>query len=315
LGLLACCLLALLTDKTPALRRRRWWWVTLIALVAVAAVVTEEGRTAGDQRVAGRWRNFYGVLKLLEKHPGDPLRRQYILQHGTTIHGLQFSDPQRRRLGTAYYGPDGGGGLAMRWFPRKTNRRLGVVGLGVGTLATYGKSGDLIRFYEINPEVERIARSRFTYLADSPADVEVIMSDARLSMQREAPQRYDILFLDAFSSDAIPVHLLTAEAFELYLKHLAADGVLAVHVSTHYLDLQSVLFKLAEHFHLEVAWIDSAENESEGVLASNWVLLSRNAEFLNSEPIRSAARKGDPAFRKVRLWTDDRVSLLEILRK
>ncbi len=314
LGLLACCVLALLTDQNPAVRRRRLLWVSLIVLTGAAALVRQDGPPPPDARVVSRSRNFYGVLRLLEKYPGDVARRRYVLQHGTTIHGVQFTDPQRRRWGTAYYGPEGGAGLAMRAFPRKANRRFGLVGLGVGTLATYGQPGDVFRFYEINPAVERMARTRFSYLSDTPAEVQIVLGDARNSMEREEPQQFDMLFLDAFSSDAIPVHLLTLEAFETYLKHLKDDGVLAVHVSTHHLDVESVVLRLSEHFALEHALIITGGDESQGTLPSRWVLLTRNAEFMNSESIRSAtsAPRGD--FNRAPLWSDDHVSLFEILK-
>ncbi len=312
LGLLACCLFALLADPSPAVRRRRWLWVAVAAIGTVAVVLTGSRGQPGDI-LDTQLRNFYGVLTLWEKYPHDPQRHRYVLQHGTTFHGLQFADPQRRRLPTAYYGPESGGGLAIEHFPRKTHRRIGVVGLGVGTLAAYGKAGDVFRFYEINPAVKHLAETRFSYLSDSPADVEVVMGDGRLSLEREPPQHYDVLVLDAFTSGAIPVHLLTREAFEIHLRHLKDDGVLAVHVSNYHLDLKPVLFKLAEHFRLQAVWISAAGNDQRGTLTCDWVLLTNNAEFLNVSRIRFAALSSKVNFQRTRLWTDDHVSLLDVL--
>lgn len=314
LGLVASCLFALLANPSPALRSRRWVWVGLICLVGILTMVIEVGRANADEKLLIRSRNFYGVLRLWEEYADDPDRRRYVMQHGTTIHGLQFTDPSRRRRPTAYYGPGSGAGLTMRFFPRKAPRRIGIIGLGVGTLAAYGATGDVFRFYEINPAVKRLAETHFTYLADSPARTEVIMGDARLSLQREPPQQFDMLFLDAFTSDAIPVHLLTVEAFDIYLKHLKPDGVLAVHISTYHLDLELVILKLAEHFRLQTAWIGSDDNEQEGILSCDWILLTNNEEFLNVEQIQHAARAPKADFHRIRLWTDDHVNLLEILR-
>src|SRR5207248_4401523 len=160
---------------------------------------------------------------------------------GTIVHGKQFLDPDRRGLPTSYYGPRSGIGLALLDARAHGPLRVGVVGPGAGTLAAYGRAGDVFRFYDINSGVVELARSEFTFLKDSPAKVEVALGDARLSLERERPQNFDVLALDAFSSDAIPVHLLTVEAFKTYLRHLKPGGVLAVHISNRYLDLVPVV--------------------------------------------------------------------------
>jgi spermidine synthase len=236
------------------------------------------------------------------------------MQHGTTLHGLQFEDPVKRLQPTAYYGESSGGGLAMRFFPRPEQRRIGVVGLGVGTLAVYGGQSDYIRFYEINPEVKRLAETWFTYLANCSARIDVVMGDARLSMETEPDQEFDLLILDAFNGDAVPVHLLTKEAFEIYLRHLKPDGVIAVHVSSQHLDLGSVVLRLADYFKLGSAWIEDSTNQAKGVMASDWVLLTSNEEFLKVEAIRRATTRPRSDFGRIRLWTDDYVNLFQILR-
>ena len=184
----------------------------------------------------------------------------------------------------------------------------------MGTIAIYGQKDDRIRFYEINPEVERLARKYFTYLHDSKAAVEVILGDARLSMENEPPQNYDVLVLDAFSSDAVPIHLLTTEAMEIYLKHLSPDGVLAFHISTQHLDLHSVVWKLAEHFDLKTAWIESYEDNAEGALAADWILLARNDHILGIEPIQKIKSRPYANLQTAPLWTDDHLNLLKILK-
>ena len=188
------------------------------------------------------------------------------------------------------------------------------MGLGVGTLAAYGEQGDYMRFYEINPDVKCLAETQFTYLKDSRADVDIVLGDARLSMEAEPPQQFDVLILDAFTSDAIPVHLLTKEAFDIYRAHLKPDGVIAIHISTVHLDLQPVLFKLAEHFGFKSVWIKNAENETEGTYSSDWVLLTNNKDFLQLRQIRDAASQPEGDLGRVGLWTDERVNLFEILK-
>jgi SAM-dependent methyltransferase len=236
------------------------------------------------------------------------------LQHGTTCHGLQFVDPARQQLPTAYYGPTSGAGLAVQFFPRQKAKRIGVVGLGVGTIATYAGEGDYIRFYEINPQVEEIARSRFSYLAACVGRAEVVLGDARLSMETEEPQEFDVLVLDAFNGDAVPVHLLTEEAFEIYLRHLKPDGVIAVHVSSQHLELALVVWKAAEHFKVQGILIEDADDDEMGIMASDWVLLTNNEQFLAQNPVRQAAIEPGGDLEDIRLWTDDYVNLFQILR-
>ncbi|HUW19243.1 MAG TPA: fused MFS/spermidine synthase [Sedimentisphaerales bacterium] len=316
IGILVCCLFVLLADKSTALGRglRRWFWVGIILVAGVAAISAPARRGDTYETAVLNWRNFFGVLTIWEEDSEDPELHRYVLQHGTTCHGLQFVEPAKRSLATAYYGRSSGAGLAMRFFPRQEKRRIGVVGLGVGTLATYGREGDYIRFYEINPEVKRLAETHFTYLADCRARVDVIVGDARLSMENEPAQQFDLLLLDAFNGDAVPVHLLTKEAFEIYLNHMKPDGVIAVHVSQTYLRLECVVWKLADHFELGNAWIEDTDDDEIGVLSSDWILLTDNEEFLQRQPIQEAASEPESDFDRMRLWTDDYANLFQILR-
>lgn len=314
LGLLACGLFVLLADRSPVLRERRIWYGALIVAAGLGVALVEQGVLGTRHRdVLAQVRNFYGVLAVKERDAGNPVLHRRLLTHGTTIHGVQFLAPERRAEATAYYRPDSGVGRAWTHLAERPALRVGVVGLGVGTLATYGRADDLLRFYEINPEVTRLAHAYFTYLADTAAAVEIVHGDARLSLQREPAQHYDLLALDAFSSDAVPLHLLTREAFELYLRHLADDGILAVHISTQYLDLESVVLRLADHFGLSAALIISPGDELRALQSSSWVLMARRAELLEAPLIRTAVVRPPRDFHRVSLWTDDHVNLWQVL--
>ncbi len=197
--------------------------------------------------------------------------------------------------------------------------RVGVVGLGVGTIAAYGRPGDYIRFYEINPAIIKVAahpNGYFSFLRDSRARVDIVAGDGRLSMEREAAsgrvQRFDILVIDAFSGDSIPVHLLTREAFAVYLSELAGDGVLALHITNGYLDLRPVIKQLASHYNLFGGW---AHSDSTGRLtaASDWVLLARNTRVIG-QPAIAAKLKPLNATPGVRMWTDGYSNLFQVLR-
>ena len=188
----------------------------------------------------------------------------------------------------------------------------------MGLLQDTGETGDYIRFYEINPAVTKIATDPngfFTYLRDSPAKVEIIPGDARLSMEREIAgnnsQGFDVLVVDAFAGDAIPVHLLTVEAIEIYLRELNPNGVLAIHISNRYLDLRPVVHEFAERFALRSGWVhDEGGPNSQ---PSDWILLARTNEILGQPEISSRLQSLDSQ-RKVRLWTDDYSNLFQILK-
>ena len=315
-GLLANVLFVLMADKSKSLGtgRRKLVWMVLLVIAGTGGTFLQGRRTLENQRAITNSRNFFGVLTILEDSWDVPSDHKYLMQHGTTFHGLQFVDLAKRLKPTAYYSKDSGVGLAIANMDKQSDRRIGIVGLGVGTIATYGKQGDDICYYEINPEVERLARKHFTYLEKCPADVEVVIGDARLSMENEVARNYDLLVLDAFSSDAVPLHLLTKEAFEIYLKHIADDGVIAFHTSSMHLDLQSVVFRLAEHFGLKFAWIMNDEIPEEGILASDWILLTKNEEFLDNDKIKRAATKPSDDYKDITLWTDDHTNLFEIFK-
>jgi len=258
-------------------------------------------------------RNFYGVLRVQESGVNEVSRHRSLV-HGTIMHGLQYLSPQFRRQATSYYTTTSGiGRLLETLHPRKEPLRVGVIGLGTGTLASYGTPGDLYRFYDINPAVVRIAREDFTYLAQSEAHIETPLGDARLTLEREPAADLDILAIDAFSSDAIPVHLITSEALALYARHIKPTGVIAFHVTNRFLDLVPVVAALADAHGMEAVYI---HDEGEDVLASrsDWVLVSNNRALLARPQIAGAAT---PIVRRPdwRLWTDDFNNLFQVLRK
>ncbi|HEX9082031.1 MAG TPA: fused MFS/spermidine synthase [Holophagaceae bacterium] len=312
LGLAAFALLGLLTVARARKRLGLGLWRLAVFGYALLgggllghALVTDaaEARSAVD-----RGRNFYGALRVFD----DANHTWRALAHGTILHGGQYLDPARARLPVTYYSPDSGVGLAFASLPERA-RRLGVVGLGAGSLAVYGRAGDQLRFYEINPLVETFARRDFTYLRDCPAQVDVVLGDARLSLEREPPQAYDLLVIDAFSSDAIPVHLLTREAFVLYLRHLAPGGYLAVHISNHYLDLQPVVRAAALNLGLAARLVDTDGEDEDEVYGSTWILLARSESAFAPRPF-----EGNEDVHlldaKPLAWRDDFSNLVRILK-
>ncbi len=295
-----------------------------VGLLALALALRLEARES-DESLLTKSRGFYGTLAVHEYRRDDPQGHYYLLQHGRITHGLQFVDPELAAWPTSYYGPGSGISLAVNALP-EGGRRIGVVGLGTGTMAIFGRTNDYLRMYEINPQVEQVARSTFRYLRNSPAQVEIVMGDARLSLEREPPQKFDLLALDAFTSDAIPVHLLTKEAFALYERHVSPHGIIAVHISNRYLNLEPVVANVARHFNYHLAVISWEEGNSDSeawdaewvdewwLYSSTWVLLTRNEEIINAAAIREAASPVKTNAVNIPLWTDDFASLFQILQ-
>lgn len=265
-------------------------------------------------------RNFYGTLQIYEwDHYGAPA---LTMMHGQIDHGFQFleGDPRRNKP-VSYYGPGSGAGVAVRALRRRGGGRagleMGFVGLGAGIMAAWGRAGDRITFYELNPLVTRLSYAYFTYLDSTPAGLAVVMGDARLSLEREAARkarRLDLLALDAFSGDAIPLHLLTREAFAVYFRRLKPDGVLAVHVSNRFLDLEPLVFGLAEERGLGAAVIDGHEDLENGASGSTWVLVTAD-EKLISDPLVAGRARGLAEGREPLVFTDRYSNLFRLIRR
>ena len=317
-------MVALYRDPLSRLRRgaHPLVWAVLLAIQGLAIVAVAKSPIPDSDGEFARARNFYGIISVSDDGPAEPVRVRR-LQHGRILHGAQFLDPIRRRMATTYYGPGSGVEIAIRHHPRRLAGRplrIGVVGLGAGTVAAWGERGDRIRFFEINPMAEVFARRYFTYLADSRAIVDVSLGDARLSIERELRERaasdkdaaYDVLAIDAFSGDAIPVHLLTREAFARYTAALAPDGVLAVHVSNQYLDLRQVVRGLARELGKPALEIETDEDLSRGLNSTTWMLVSGNQAFM-AAAATSAVPEAPGA--KAVVWTDAFSSLFAVLKR
>ena len=283
-----------------------------LALLTAGLVIPQK---AALYHVIGSSRNFYGVLSVVS----DDRENYLALRYGNTVHGFQYQDWQRARLATGYYGPASGANIVIRNWPQHP-MRVGLVGMGVGTLAALAQPGDLFRFYEINPDVDKLSAGQhpyFTFLRDSPGRVEVVLGDARLSLEREADrgdfQNFDVLVLDAFSSDAIPMHLLTRQAFSVYEKHLRGpESVIAVHISNQTLNLRPVLAGIAREFGfhaLRVYPLIAAGPFSQ----SDWILLSRDSASLSGKEIAQHSELF-PADTQPIFWTDDYCDLFHIIR-
>jgi SAM-dependent methyltransferase len=308
-GLVACALLLLWQ-----VRRQPPVFIVLAAAAVVAAIGCGGWavREFYDDVIVAR-RNFYGVLRVTEWGADDPTNHRRSLIHGSIMHGMQYQEPELRRRPTSYYTQTSGiGRLLESLHPRKDPLKVGVIGLGTGTIAVYGAKGDTYRFYDINPQVIAIAQREFNYLGDSAATIELALGDARLSLEREPKENFDVLAVDAFSSDAIPVHLITSEALAIYKRHMKPGGVIAFHVTNRYLDLVPVVKALAEAQGL--AAVLMRDDTKDGMTStSDWVLLSDDPASLAKPELADYATPIEPR-PDWRLWTDDFNNLWQVLK-
>lgn len=327
----ACAVLAVLVhrnDPASPFRQPNWRLAlrvlyALAATIVVALFLLARDESASSNHMA---RNFYGVLRVSDEsapsvvllkgdeQPGpkdDPRFRR--LMNGTITHGVQFLGTARRDQPASYYSPESGIGEAFAALASRGPLRVGVIGLGTGTIAAYAHEGDEFTFYEINPLVVRIAQQDFTFLRDSKAHISFELGDARLTLEREPPQHLDLLAVDAFSSDSIPVHLLTLEAFELYFRHLKPGGVLAVHISNRHLYLEPVVAAAAEKLGKDAVIIESPGDRANEIFLARWVLLA-NRGVLGQFPNIEEAGEPATALAQVKLWTDSYSSLFAVLK-
>jgi SAM-dependent methyltransferase len=317
LGLVGCAFrVVLVLKQDPELGWFKHWRqpAPLVAAALALTLAVYVGLEIRKEEKNARLlvRNFYGGLRV--KDSGSPTAQDSVrtLIHGTINHGEEYLNPAKRDIPITYYG--GGSGVAQAVRDRQKNGpiRIGVIGLGTGTMAAFGKPGDYIRFYEINPLVPHIAREQFYFVPDSKAKVEIAMGDARLSLEREQPENFDIIVVDAFSSDAIPVHLLTREAMDLYFRHMKPDGILVVHISNRYLNLQPVLAGEIKEIGKIGRVVDTEDDDTQDLFGATWVLI-RSPAFGFSQSILSSSSDLAKA-RKIRLWTDDYSNLFQILK-
>ena len=328
LGLLACLVLAMWAVcqavaetclRRPVLSPREWFTTARSALACGALLVL--GGVAAyyiadwQQPESGsldRARNFYGRVAVWDVDEDDPASHHRAFFSGAVNHGRQFVQLEKRRLPTAYYAEHTGAGQTLLYAGRRGPLRVGLVGLGVGTLATYARPGDFYRFYEINPEVTRIARKWFHYLPDCRGQCEVVGGDARLMLEREQDEPFDVLVLDAFSGDAIPVHLLTREAFEIYQRRLKPNGFLVVHITNSYLYLAPVVQRLADRFQFRTTRIVTPSDADRLLFHADYLVLSKDAAFLEQTPSQLPER-AEPEL-EVPLWTDHFSNMFQILK-
>ena len=314
LGLIVCGLLALFTiwslklPKLSAWTLRTAWGLGVVALALYAA----RQELSSRNELAFQARNFYGTLAVRDNvtPQGDLVRTLY---HGTINHGVQLLDPEHSGTPTSYYGPHSGIGRAMQAMQDKGPVRVGIIGLGAGVLSNYGRQGDCFVIYEINPLVTQIARKLFTFYPKARADKQILMGDARLTLERQDAQHYDLLIVDAFSSDAVPMHLLTREAARLYGHHLKPNGILAWHISNRYLDLEPVCMGDAQALGKQAVVVDDKGDQKAYFSASTWVLVTSNQTWFEAPSFKDAHMRPAKRPGTFRPWTDDYSNLFQIM--
>lgn len=284
-----------------------------LALACLAGLAVQVHDDRLDTRLLQR--NFYGTLSTLDAHRDDPADDVRQMYHGSVKHGEQYLAAARRREPTTYYGASAGIGRALRaamdGVPQRP-LRVGLIGLGAGTLAAYGRAGDVYRVYEINPQVFDAAEREFSFLRDSPATIEQVLGDARLALEREPAQRFDVLAVDAFSGDSVPIHLITTQALAVYERHLAPGGVIAFHVTNRFLNLAPVVRQIAMARGLQAMLVHD-EAEDSDLRRTDWVLVARDAAALERPGLHGAG-SAFPVVPGLRAWTDDFNNLFGVLR-
>jgi spermidine synthase len=288
--------------------------IAMLAFTIGLAIHLGYEKHLSDQRFRQSVRNFYGVLRVRDISASEETTAVRRLIHGTINHGEQLLDAKRRDEPTSYYGPYSGMGRAMGYLQKRGPVRVAVIGLGAGVTASFCRAGDIFRFYEINSLALSIASTWFTFLPDCKADHQVLLGDARLTLEAQSSQQFDLMAIDAFSSDAIPVHLLTREAFALYFRHLKPTGILAVHVSNRYLDLVPVVSRNARDFARTPIDVNDQDEDEDYFSNSDWVLVSSDAAIFRDRAFKSSSVQPAEYRPNLRPWTDDYSNLFQILK-
>jgi hypothetical protein len=307
--LVACAVLLLMRTL------RVQWWMTagaVAVLVATVAIATRNVETyRSNTRVMVR--NFYGVVRTRDFPDPVPFRAMY---HGGIKHGGQLLDPELRNTPSSYFGPTSGYGRVFASLP-DAPRRVGVVGLGAGAIGAYARRGDVFRFYEIDPQVAAVAMLEFSFLKSSPAQIEVVLGDGRLSLAREPAQQFDLLAIDAFSGDSIPMHLVTREAMEIYVRHIKPGGVIVFQATNRFVDIAPVVERLASALGLTAVLVSDLPTHAGGkdywLADTDQIIVTRNDAILSAEPVKSVAQPLPPR-PDFRIWTDDFYNLLRVLK-
>lgn len=288
-----------------------------VAVLVVTSVFVYQAARDYSQGVRVMLRDFYGVVRTADHASPVPYRAMY---HGGIMHGGQLLGDSFRNTPADYFSPGSGYGrafTALRQRDPKRHLRVGVIGLGAGVIGAWMKPGDTLTFYEISPRVVDVARREFTFLSDSNAITEIVMGDGRLSLEREPPRGYDLLGIDAFSGDSIPMHLVTREAMALYVKHLAPDGVIVFQATNRYIDLLPVVKRLAAEFGMEAVNVSDSPPDSEGMeywySATDQVVVTRDRRLL-ARPVLAQAAEAIPDRRNLPTFTDAHHNLLRILK-
>ncbi len=309
IGLTGCALLLLYRTYRLA------WWALIGASAVVGATAWGGGKSIDHQMANSRlmMRNFYSVIKVRDNQEPTPFRS---LVHGGIMHGGQLMDPQYRLRPSSYFGTSSGYGRMFASLP-DAPRKVGIIGLGAGSVIAYGRKGDTFRFYEINPQVVDVARREFTFMNDTPAKIDVVLGDGRLSLEREPDQQFDVLAMDAFSGDSIPMHLLTREAMQIYLRHLKPGGVIIFQATNRFINIAPIVASLANEFGMASVLISDSPDSEEGpdywTSSTDQVIVTSNRALLQAEKIRSVATEiAIPA--GFRVWTDDFNNLVRVLK-
>jgi spermidine synthase len=311
---LVTALLVLAMNWNSDWSQRLLWIVASTAMLVLVFWV----RHAYERGTIVAVRNFYASLRVTQAPFTSPDATIRTLANGSIRHGTQIfrtsgASDELSRTPTTYYSSDSGVGLAIRFCCEGRPRNLGVIGLGAGTLAAYGRPGDRIRFYDIDPAVPPIAQNTFTYIRDSAAQIQIVEGDARASLARESPQNFDVLVVDAFSGDAIPIHLLTTEALAIYRRHLAPHGILAFHISNMHIDLEPAIGLLAASAGMQARRVSTGSARLPGEFASTWMLMTADPSFF-TQPELSAVAHLPESRPDIKVWTDDYSALMPLIR-